>query len=271
MRAVAIPPIPGHAQWHEIRAPARPKDDIMSHTAAPIRPRNRLLNAVPPEELEQLLPRLDLVELPMRAVLQEPAMPMQAVHFIESGYCSMVATFRNGDSAEVGVVGPEGMVGLPLLLDDELDDLEGMVQAPGTSFRMAAPAFREALTRLPGFARLLRRYALAHHGQVARTAACNGRHLLNQRLARWLLMAHDRCEDDTFPITHEFLAMMLGVRRAGVTVAASALQKAGLVRYARGRVTITDRPRLEAAACECYHVVRRAEARLFACDAPAAR
>ncbi|MBL6457961.1 Crp/Fnr family transcriptional regulator [Belnapia sp. T6] len=235
----------------------------MHSLPSPSRPRNRLLNALPPEELEQLWPRLEPVDLNLRAVVQAPAKPMQAVHFIESGWCSMVATLENGDSAEVGIIGLEGMIGLPLLLDDELDDLEGMVQSPGTAFRMAAPAFREALDELPGFARLLRRYSLVHHGQVARTAACNGRHLLNHRLARWLLMAHDRSEDDIVPVTHEFLAMMLGVRRAGVTVAASALQKSGLIRYASGRVTITDRPGLEAASCECYHVVRRAEERLF--------
>ncbi len=112
--------------------------------------------------------------------------------------------------------------------------------------------------RVPAFRTLLLRYALVHHGQVARTAACNGRHHTDQRLARWLLMAHDRARTDEFPMTHEFLAMMLGVRRAGVTVAAGLLQRAGLVRYERGCVEVTDRPGLESAACECYGVVRRA-------------
>jgi CRP-like cAMP-binding protein len=110
---------------------------------------------------------------------------------------------------------------------------------------------------------LLLRYALVHHGQVARTAACNGRHQTEQRLARWLLMGHDRADGDEFPMTHEFLAMMLGLRRAGVTVAAGLLQRAQFIRYERGRIEVTDRPGLESAACECYGIARRATDRLF--------
>jgi CRP-like cAMP-binding protein len=161
------------------------------------------------------------------------------------------------------MVGRDGFVGLPVLLGAECDDIEAMVQAPGTALRMGAAAFREALERTPAFRTLLLRWALVHHGQVARTAACNGRHHVDQRLARWLLTAHDRSEGDEFPMTHEFLSMMLGVRRAGVTVAAGQLQKAGFVRYERGRIEVTDRPGLESAACECYGVVRRAYDRLL--------
>jgi len=128
---------------------------------------------------------------------------------------------------------------------------------------MDAQAFREELERIPALRTLLLRYALVQHGQVARTAACNGRHNIDQRLARWLLMAHDRAEGDEFPMTHEFMSMMLGVRRAGISTTASTLQKAGLIRYQRGRIEITDRPGLENAACECYGVVRRASDRLF--------
>jgi CRP-like cAMP-binding protein len=138
-----------------------------------------------------------------------------------------------------------------------------MVQCPGTALRMDAAAFRGELGHTPALRTLLLRYALVHHGQVARTAACNGRHHTEQRLARWLLMAHDRAEGDAFPMTHEFLSMMLGVRRAGVTVAAGVLQRAGFIRYDRGRMKVTDRPGLEAASCECYGVVRRAYDRLL--------
>ncbi|WP_236038792.1 Crp/Fnr family transcriptional regulator [Belnapia arida] len=138
-----------------------------------------------------------------------------------------------------------------------------MVQAPGTALRMDAAAFRQALERIPALRTLLLRYVLLHHEQVTRTAACNGRHHIEQRLARWLLMAHDRNEGDRFPMTHEFLSMMLGVRRAGVTVAAGTLQKAELIRYGGGNMMITDRPGLEAVACECYSVVRRAQDNLF--------
>ncbi|MFC7544353.1 Crp/Fnr family transcriptional regulator [Siccirubricoccus deserti] len=217
--------------------------------------------ALPPEDFARLRPRLEPVELPFRKVLQEPGKPVTSVYFPETGWSSMLAYMEDGDAAEVGLVGHEGMIGLPLLLGGDSDDLEAMVQAPGTALRMDAAAFREELERIPAFRTLLLRYVLVHHGQVARTAACNGRHHIEQRLARWLLMAHDRAEGDEFPMTHEFLSMMLGVRRAGVTVAAQLLSKAGMIRYERGRIEVTDRPGLESVACECYGVVRRA------CDA----
>jgi CRP-like cAMP-binding protein len=138
-----------------------------------------------------------------------------------------------------------------------------MVQSPGTALRMDAQAFRDELERIPAFRTLLLRYAQVHHGQVARTAACNGRHHTDQRLARWLLMAHDRSQVDEFPMTHEFLSMMLGVRRAGITVAAGQLQRAGFIHYERGCIEIADRPGLESVACECYGIVRRAQDRLL--------
>lgn len=226
-------------------------------------PRNRLLAALPPEDLARLRPRLEPVELALRQVLHAPEEPVAAVYFPETGYCSRLAPMDDGDSAEVGLMGPEGMVGLSVLLGGDRDGLEVMVQVPGTALRMAAAAFRAELDRIPSFRDLLLRYALAHFEQVARTAACNGRHQTEQRLARWLLMAHDRVEGEAFPMTHEFLSMMLGVRRAGVTVAAGQLQKAGYIRYERGRMEVTDRPGLEAAACECYGVARRAHERLL--------
>ncbi|RYI26770.1 MAG: helix-turn-helix domain-containing protein, partial [Acetobacteraceae bacterium] len=122
---------------------------------------------------------------------------------------------------------------------------------------------QEALVQIPSLRPLLNRYVLVHYGQVARTGACNGRHDIPQRLARWLLMGHDRAQGDTYPMTHEFLGMMLGVRRAGISVAAAVLQRAGLIRYGVGKITITDRPGLENASCECYGVTRRASERLF--------
>ena len=221
--------------------------------------RNRLLAALPPEALAQVRPLLEPVELPLRQVLHAAGEPIEAVWFPETGWASMLAWLEDGDAAEVGLVGREGMVGLPVLLGADHDDIEAMVQAPGTALRMDAAAFREELESIPAFRALLLRYALVHHGQVARTAACNGRHHTDQRLARWLLMAHDRTSgNDEFPMTHEFLAMMLGVRRAGVTVAAGQLSKAGYIRYERGCVEVTDRAGLESVACECYGVVRRA-------------
>jgi len=241
----------------------------MTHPAQPVpAPRNRLLAVLPPGDLAQLWPRLEAVELPLREVLHEPGKPIKFVYFPERGWFSMLAYLENGDAAEVGLVGREGFVGLPVLLGDDHDEIESMVQGPGTALRMDAGAFREELERTPALRTLLLRFALVHHGQVVRTAACNGRHHIDQRLARWLLMAHDRAEGDGFPMTHEFLSMMLGVRRAGVTVAASLLLKAGFIRYERGYMEVTDRPGLESVACECYGMVRRASDRLLNPDQP---
>ena len=226
-------------------------------------PRNRLLAALPPEDLARLRPQLERVELAFRQVLHAPEEPVTAVYFPETGYCSRLAPMEDGDSAEVGLIGPEGMVGLAVLHGGDRDGFELMVQVPGTALRMGAGAFCEALDGVPALRALLLRYALAHFEQVARTAACNGRHHTDQRLARWLLMAHDRAKDDEFPMTHEFLAMMLGVRRAGITIAAGQLQKAGFIRYERGCIEVTDRPGLESVACECYGIVRRAQDRLL--------
>ncbi|SDD94516.1 Crp/Fnr family transcriptional regulator [Belnapia rosea] len=225
--------------------------------------RNRLLAALPSDVLAELWPQLKSVELPFRHVLQAPGRPIEAVYFPESGWSSMLAYMEDGDAAEVGLIGREGFVGLPVLLGADHDDIEAMVQCPGTALRMDVRAFRQELQRHPALHNLLLRYALVHHGQVVRTAACNGRHQTDQRLARWLLMAHDRAEGDEFPMTHEFLSMMLGLRRAGVTVAAGQLQKAGHIEYGRGHITITDRPGLESVACECYGIVRRSQDSLF--------
>jgi len=226
-------------------------------------PRNRLLAAMSPDDFARLQPHLVAAELPFREVLHAPGMPVTAIYFPETGYVSMIAYMEDGDGAEVGLIGNEGMVGLPVLLGADNDDIEAMVQSPGTALTIETQAFRRILDELPAFRTLLLRYALVHHGQVARTAACNGRHHTDQRLARWLLMAHDRSEGDEFPMTHEFLSMMLGVRRAGITVAAGQLQKAGYLRYERGRITVTDRAGLEAATCECYGIVRRSYERML--------
>jgi CRP-like cAMP-binding protein len=230
----------------------------MAYSSESPTPRNRLLSALPPEALARLLPRLEPVERPLRKILHEVGVPITEVYFPETGWVSLLAYLEDGDAAEVGLAGREGFVGLPVLLGADHDDLEAMVQAPGTALRMEVGAFRDLLERIPAFRALLLRYALVHHGQVARTAACNGRHHTDQRLARWLLMAHDRARTDEFPMTHEFLSMMLGIRRAGITVAAGQLQKAGFITYDRGCIQVTDRPGLESAACECYGVARRA-------------
>ena len=222
-----------------------------SHTA----PRNRLLAALPAEDMARIRRRLEAVEFGLREIIFVPDKPITAVYFPESGWVSMVALLEDGSMAEVGIVGFDGLVGLPLVLGSDRAATEAMVQAPGTFLRLGAAAFEEEQERSPAFRKLLLRYALAFQAQVAQTAACNGRHTLDQRLARWLLTAHDRAHGDEFPMTQEFLSMMLCVHRSGVTIAARLFQQAGLIRYGNGHITVTDRAGLEAAACECHGVV----------------
>ncbi len=221
--------------------------------------RNRLLAALPPDAFAQLAPALQPVELVLKQVLHVPDRPLAAAHFPERGMVSMLARLEDGQAMEVGVVGREGVVGLPVVLgaDGARSSTEALVQAQGTAWRVEAAALKAAFDGCAGLRAPLLRYMQAFHAQVAQTAACNGRHGLEERLARWLLLAHDRADDDSFPMTHEFMALMLGVRRAGVTVAAGILHRAGAIAHERGRVTVLDRGRLEGAACECYATVQR--------------
>jgi CRP-like cAMP-binding protein len=226
-------------------------------------PANHLLAALPAEDLIWLWPQFERVELELRHVLIRPEEPIKAVYFPESGWASMLVVLVDGRSAEVGIVGSEGMVGVPLLLGSDSSTVESIIQAAGTMLRLGTDAFRLALEHSPALRTHLLRYALAFQQQVTQTAACNGHHALDQRMARWLLMAHDRCGGDTFPMTQEFLAMMLCVHRPGVTVAARLFQQAGLIRYSHGHMEVTDREGLESASCECYGVVRRQFDRLL--------
>ena len=225
--------------------------------------RNHLLAALPTGALTQLLPQMQSVALSTREVLHAPEAPIKAVHFVETGWASMLMHLENGLAAEVGLVGREGMTGLPLVFGVETSDVEVLVQGPGTALRMEASAFRQALDEHPSLRPLLFRYGEFMRAQVTQTAACNGNHNLEQRLSRWLLMSHDRANGDRFLMTHEFLATMLCVHRPSVTVAARLLQRAGLIRYGNGEITVVDRPGLEAAACECHGVVRRQYQRLL--------
>ena len=218
--------------------------------------RNRLLAALPPEELARMRPELELVRLDQRALLFEPEAPIRHVYFPETAVVSLISRLVDGGSVEVGTAGCEGMAGLSVFLAGETSSVQAIAQIPGVAARMETEAFAR-LARAPGALHaLLLRYAQAFLTQVAQTAACNGAHLVEERCARWLLMTHDRVDGDEFPLTHEFLAFMLGVRRAGVTVAMNSLQDARLVSYTRGRVRVVDRGGLEGASCECYHVVR---------------
>ena len=232
--------------------------------------RNGLLAALPPEDLARLQRSLQPVELPFDHTLYPADGIVEAVLFVETGMVSLIATLEDGEQVEVGIAGSEGLIGLPLVLGDDRSLVEARVQMEGTALRMNAAAFRDEVEESAALRGLLKRYTLAFQAQVTMTAACNARHAIEQRLSRWLLTAHDRAGADEFPITHEFISMMLGVRRPGVSLAAGVLQKAGLIHYVRGRMAVTDRPGLEAASCECYHTARREFARLLG-PSPATR
>lgn len=230
--------------------------------------RNELLGALSPEDVARLRPWLQPVDLQFNSTLFFTDGAVDAVLFPESGMVSLVVTLEGGEQAEVGVVGREGLVGLPLILGDDRSLVEAKVQMEGTALRLDAAALRAAMDESAALRALLLRYALAFQAQVTLTAACNARHPIEQRLSRWLLTAHDRAGRGEFAMTHEFMALMLGVRRPGVSLAAGALQKAGLIHYARGRMAVTDRPGLEAASCGCYRTARREFGRLLGAGRP---
>jgi CRP-like cAMP-binding protein len=226
--------------------PAKPFDS---------RNRNAILNAAPEAERAILDSQLESVELPFNQILQEPYEPMRHMWFPSSGVCSILSAMEDGTSVEIATVGREGFVGLPIVLDARLSGQRTIVQISGAGQRLPAATYLRLKGELPGFERVLLRYALSLVGQIAQGSACNRLHPIEARCARWLLQTHDRVDGDTFTLTHEFLAQMLGVTRPSVTIAAGMLQKAGLIRYVRGVVDVLDRPGLEAASCECYRVI----------------
>jgi len=217
--------------------------------------RNHLLGALSEAALASLRPHLELVHLAQHDTIVAPAHPIDAVYFPETAVVSFVNTFEDGGTVEVGSAGCEGMVGLSVFLGARTSPVTVLTLIPGTASRMDAQAFARLTTGPGALHAMMLRYTQVYLTQVAQTAACNAAHLVEQRCARLLLATHDRVEGDDFPLTHEFLAFMLNVRRAGVTLAMRALQDAGLVHYSRGRVGVVDRAGLEGASCECYRVV----------------
>jgi CRP-like cAMP-binding protein len=224
---------------------------------------NRLLGLLLPRDYQRLRPHLHRIPLEYRQSLYRANRPIEFVYFIESGVGSLVNTMKNGDAAEVGTIGNEGVVGLPIVFGDNRAPTNVYVQVPGAGLRMRATQFKKELARSASMQAVMLRYAHAFFNQVAQSAACNQFHSLQQRCCRWLLMTHDRMQSDEFLLTQEFLAMMLGVQRTGVTIAASALQRAGLIRYTRGNVTILNRRGLMYRSCECYGVSKREFDRLL--------
>jgi CRP-like cAMP-binding protein len=219
-------------------------------------PRNRLLASLSPDELTRLRPHLEIVHLEQRELLFQPESVIRYVYFPETSVVSLVSTLQDGATVEVGTAGNEGMAGLSVFLAQDTSSVQAFAQIPGGAARLDADTFVQLASGPGELHRLMLRYTQAFLTQVAQTAACNGAHLVEERCARWLLMTHDRVDGNEFPLTHEFLAFMLGVRRAGVSVAMRALQEAGVVDYSRGWVEVVDRVGLERASCECYRVVR---------------
>ena len=230
---------------------------------APLQSRNHLLAALPPTDFHELRPHLTTTLLPAKARLAEPHRAIDAVYFPLDAVIAMAATDRKGEEVEVGSIGCEGMVGLAVFFCAARSTSRVLVQIAGDAERMdAAVLEREAGSR-PALQRLLRLYAQAFMTQVAQSTACNRLHTAEARLARWLLICRDRIGRDDIPMTHETMAVMLGVRRATVTEAAGTLQRRGLIRYRRGMLSIVDRPQLEGASCECYAIVREEFDRLL--------
>lgn len=217
---------------------------------------NRLLATLPNEAYISLQPHLETVSLFFKQVLFEPKEEINYVYFPINSLVSLLTVMADSTVAEVGVVGNEGMLGLPVFLGIDTTPFRAIVQIPGEAIRIKVDIFRQAVNQINSFSSCIQRYINALIIQISQTSACNSRHLVEQRCCRWLLTMHDTAGSNEFLITQEFLSQMLGVRRASVTEVAGRLQKAGLIRYSRGQMSILDRKGLEAASCECYGAVK---------------
>lgn len=225
--------------------------------------RNRLIEVLPQRERARLLALCEPVDLVLSEVVYEPGTPTRHVYFPTDGFISLIAQVPTHPGLEVGMVGREGMLGAHVVLGVQRSPLRALVQGPGASWRIGIKSFRSTLAQNPALQHALQRYVFVLMTQTVGAAGCLRFHLIGPRLARWLLMSHDRAHDDHFHVTHDFLAYMLGVRRVGVTVAAGELQRRGLISYHRGELSVLDRIGLEAAACDCYAADRAVYAEQF--------
>jgi CRP-like cAMP-binding protein len=217
---------------------------------------NRILLGLPAKDFELLLPKLEFVRLKVHHVIHEPGDSLKSAYFPNSGLVSILSVFPDGKCVEVGLVGKEGFVGLPLVAGFRTANTRAIIQIEASAFRIDAETLIGILQQSRMLDRSLQQFSQILAMEVAQVAACNRLHEVNERLARWLLMSADRVDSNCVPLTQEFLAHMLGTRRSSVTVAAGMLETAGLISNSRGRVDIIDRPRLEEAACDCYKIMR---------------
>jgi CRP-like cAMP-binding protein len=230
---------------------------------APRQTRNRLLSYLSAKDFEALRPNLKPVDLPLRLMLERPAEPIEHVFFPETGIASVVAVQSHQTKVEVGLIGNEGMTGLPVILGDHQTPNTTYMQVAGQGVRISADALRTAVDQNAGLQKTFLKFVQTFLVQTSHTAIANAHARLDERLARWILMAHDRCAEPTIPLTHEFLSLMLAVRRAGVTEALHVLVKQGLVKSARGEITVLDRDALELTAGDSYGVPEAEYRRLF--------
>ena len=224
---------------------------------------NQLLDALPAAEGQRWLPLLESVDMPLGSVLYEPGVALSHVYFPTTAIVSLLYVMENGASAEIAVVGNEGVVGISLFMGGESTPSRAVVQSAGNGLRLKAPVMKEEFNRAGAVLHLMLRYTQALITQMAQTAVCNRHHSLDQQLCRWLLLSLDRLQGNKLVMTQELIANMLGVRREGVTEGALKLQHAGLIQYARGHITVLDRPGLEKRSCECYAVVKKEYDRLL--------
>jgi CRP-like cAMP-binding protein len=217
---------------------------------------NRLLATLPKKEYELLLPKMKTINLVLGEELYKPGDVIKYVYFPNDSIISLISKLSETSYLEVGMVGNEGMAGLAVFMGVSSSSIRALVQGSGTAMRMSSAAMRTEANRIGGLHRILHRYSQSLLNQVSQSSACNRFHLVNARLARWLLMTNDRLGVEEFPLTQEFLSHMLGVRREGVSKAAGALQAAELIRYSRGVITLLNRPGLEAKSCDCYAIIK---------------
>ena len=224
---------------------------------------NHLLAALPPAIQQRLFPMLELVPLPLGKVLYESGDTMRYVYFPTDSIVSLLYVMESGASAEISVVGKDGIVGVSLFMGGESTSSRAVVQSAGSAYRLAWQKLKDEFNRHSELMQLLLRYTQSLITQMAQTAVCNRHHSIDQQLCRWLLLSLDRLPDNKLTMTQELIANMLGVRREGVTEAAGKLQKLGVIDYCRGHITVLDRSKLEALSCECYAVVKRESDRLL--------
>lgn len=236
---------------------------MLVHKTYTIVKENRLLAALSKCEYNRLAPHLNFISLSLGQILYEAEEPITQVYFPNNSLVSLIITAENGSTVEVGIVGNEGMVGIPVILGTNTTTTTGVVQMAGSAMQINADILNIEFERGGTLQKLLLRYVQALHTQVSQAAVCNRLHTLEARLARWLLTVSDRIQSDKLPLTQEYISHMLGVRRSGVTVAAGSLSKQGIISYNRGQITIVNRERLEATSCECYRLIKDELARLL--------